>query len=391
MSIDIEAVRADTPACRDLIHFNNAGAALPPTCVVESVVEHLRSEAALGGYEAQDATAAARARTYAATARLLNCSPGEVAMTTGASEAWWRAFQSVPLVPGDRVLACRAEYNSNAFALIQAEGAGVVVDIVPDDVYGQIDLDALASMLDERVKLVTLTHAPTSGGLVNPAEAVGALVKEHGALYLLDACQSAGQRVLDVEQLHCDFLALAGRKFVRGPRGTGALYVRGSAMAGLNDPTFIDSHSAEWVREDKYALAPGATRYELFESSIAAQIGLGVAIEYALAVGIAEIQERVTSLAVRLRKLLVGLDRVRVHDQGRERSGIVLFGVEGTDVRELVAGLRANAVNTSAASSQTSQLDLGARGIDAGVRASVHYYNTEAEQDRFMEVLAGLL
>jgi cysteine desulfurase/selenocysteine lyase len=391
MTIDIEAVRADTPACRDLIHFNNAGAALQPTCVVESVIEHLRLEAKIGGYEAQDAAGQARARTYAASARLLNCAPEEVAMTTGASEAWWRAFQSVPLGPGDRVLASRAEYNSNAFALIQAARTGIVVDIVPDGADGQIDLDALASMLDDRVKLVTLTHAPTSGGLVNPAEEVGAIVKQHGALYLLDACQTAGQRVLDVDEIQCDFLAFTGRKFVRGPRGTGALYVRATSMAGLDDPTFIDSHSAEWVSETDYSLYPGATRYELFESTIAAQIGLGTAIEYALALGIAEIQTRTTALAVRLREMLEGIDRAHIHDQGRERSGIVVFGIDGADAGDVVVGLRRNTINTSVASSVTSQLDLGARGIDAGIRASVHYYNTESEQDRFIEVLSGLL
>ena len=215
--IDIDAVRADTPATAQVIHFNNAGAALQPDVVVDAVIQHLRLEQRLGGYEAGDAAAEAKADTYGALAEMLGCAADEIALTTSASEAWWRAFQSIPLQPGDRVLTSRAEYNANAFALIQARDAGIDVQLVPDDPTGQVDLDALEAMLDDRVKLVTLTHIPTSGGLVNPAAQVGALAKAHGAWFLLDACQSAGQRPLDVDTLQCDFLALTGRKFLRGP------------------------------------------------------------------------------------------------------------------------------------------------------------------------------
>ena len=389
MALDIEAIRADTPACADLIHFNNAGAALPPEAVVDSVVEHLRLEAAVGGYEAHDAAAEQVDRTYHALAELLSCRPHELAMTTGASEAWWRAFQSVPLKAGDRVLACRAEYNSNAFALIQARERGIVVDVVPDDSTGQIDVDALAGMLDDRVKLVTLTHMPTSGGLINPAEAVGAIVADHPALYLLDACQSVGQRRLDVDDLHCDLLSFTGRKFLRGPRGTGALYVRTSSMNELDDPTFIDAHSADWVADGEYELHSGAERYELFESSIAARIGLGVAVDYALEVGIEEIEARTSALATSLRGRLVEEVGASVHDQGVERSGIVVFSLPGHEPAEIVPRLRAQRINTSLATARSAQMDLGRRGVDTAVRASVHYYNTEDEIDRFVHALTS--
>ena len=388
MSIDVAAVRADTPSCETILHFNNAGAALSPTPVNEAVVDHLRLEAEIGGYEAQDAAAERRQRCYAATARMLNCDANEVALTTGASEGWWRAFQALELEPGDRILADRAQYNSNAFALIQARRRGVSVDIVGDDADGQIDLRQLEAELDERVKLVSLTHIPTSGGLVNPAEAVGELTRASNAMYFLDACQSAGQRELDVQRIHCDVLAFTGRKFLRGPRGTGALYVRRSAMDRLGDPTFIDSHSADWVSEDTYALRDDATRFELFESSIAAQIGYGVAVEYALQVGIGAIQERVVSLAESLRDALGALAGVTVHDLGTTRSGIVVFGTAHRPAAEVCAALRARKANTSVAAAVTAQLDLGSRGIETALRASVHYYNTEDEIGRFVELLA---
>lgn len=389
MPIDIAAVRADTPECEEVIHFNNAGAALQASRVVDAVVEHLRLEQRIGGYEAGDAAVEAKVRTYDAIARLLGCAPTEIAMTTGASEAWWRAFQSVPLDAGDRVLACRAEYNANAFALMQAAERGVQVEIVPDDETGQVDLAAMADMLDDRVKLVTLTHIPTSGGLVNPAEAVGELIADHDTMYLLDACQSAGQRVLDVDAIGCDFLAFTGRKFVRGPRGTGGLYVRAATMDRLLDPVFIDSHSADWVADHEYELHAGAERYELFETSVAARIGLGVAVDYALGVGIDAIQDRTQRLAARLRDALRGAGAV-VHDQGVEQSGIVVFSVPDRDAAAVVSTLRDAGINTSLASARTAQMDLGARGIDTATRASIHYYNTDAEIDALITALGAL-
>ena len=386
MPIDIDSVRADTPATADVIHFNNAGAALQPAAVVDAVVEHLRLEEQLGGYEAGDAATEAKGATYAATAELLGCATDEIAMTTGASEAWWRAFQSLPLRPGDRVLSCRAEYNANAFALIQARAAGVDVELVPDDESGQIDVAALEAMMDDRVRLVTLTHIPTSGGLVNPAAEVGAIAKAHGAWYLLDACQSAGQRPLDVDELQCDFLALTGRKFLRGPRGTGALYVRGSLLDQLDDPTFIDSHSADWVADDEYELHAGAERYELFESAVAARVGLGVAVRYALDLGLDAIAERTTALGATLRQRLEEIG-AEVHDQGRDRCGIVVFSLPGTDAATLVGELRRRRIHTSVAQSRSAMPDLGARGITTAVRASVHYYNTDDEIDAFIDAL----
>ena len=388
MSIDVAAVRADTPSCEKIIHFNNAGAALSPRPVYDAVVDHLRLETEVGGYEAQDAAADRRRRSYVVTARMLNCDVSEIAMTTGASEGWWRAFQALSLEPGDRVLADLAQYNSNAFALIQARRRGVTVDIIDNDAAGQINLEALDAALDDRVKLVSLTHIPTSGGLVNPAEAVGALVRSHGAMYFLDACQSAGQRVLDVQAIQCDVMAFTGRKFLRGPRGTGALYVRREAMDRLGDPTFIDSHSADWVGEGAYVLRSDATRFELFESSIAAQIGYGVAVEYALNVGVEAIEQRVMALADSLREALASRPGLTLYDLGETRSGIVVFGTAHRLPAEVFAELRELNVNTSVASAKTAQLDLGSRGIDTALRASIHYYNTEDEIARFVELLA---
>ncbi len=386
----LRSFREDTPAVDSLIHFNNAGASLPPRPVVDAVIRHLQLEAQVGGYEAAALAAETDAGVYRSAAELLHCEPTEVAFSVSASDAWWRAFSAVPLRSGDRVLCGRSEYISNVFGLIQARDRGVSVELIPDDSFGQIDLDALDASLDERVKLVALTHVPTSSGLVNPAEAVGRLAKNVGALYLLDACQSAGQLPLDVQSIGCDFLSLTGRKFMRGPRGTGLLFARSSVMNGLAPSPFIDGRSAQWTSPWEYRLDPTARRFELFEVNYAAKLGLGIAIDYALDVGLDAIDERVTHLAALLRTALADVSGVEVHDQGQRRCGIVTFSVAGVTATQVTTSLRERRINTSAATASSAQFDLGLRGVPEITRASVHYYNTEDEVERFVEAVRSI-
>ncbi len=386
----LDSFRQDTPAVESLIHFNNAGASLPPRPVVDAVIGHLELEAQVGGYEAAALAADAEASVYRSAAALLNCEENEVAFAVSASDAWWRAFSALPLQAGDRVLCGRSEYISNAFGLIQARERGVTVELIPDDDTGQIDLEALEATLDERVKLVALTHVPTSSGLVNPAEEVGTLTKNVGAFYLLDACQSAGQLPLDVQAIGCDFLSLTGRKFLRGPRGTGLLFARSSVMQGLGSSPFIDGRSAQWTSPWEYRPDPTARRFELFEVNYAAKFGLGVAIDYALDVGLDQIDARVARLAATLRAALSDVPGVEVHDQGRRRCGIVTFSIDGMTASEVSTSLRQRRVNTSFGTAAAAQLDLGLRGVPEIVRASVHYYNTEDELGRFIDEVRTL-
>jgi cysteine desulfurase/selenocysteine lyase len=392
--IDVQALRDLTPACEQVVHLNNAGSSLPPLPVLEAVVGHLRLEAAVGGYEAAVEAADADARTYAAVAELVRARPDQVAYADSASRAWLTFFAAVAqsLRPGDRVLTGRAEYASNGLALLQAaERTGCEVVVVPDDEHGQIDVAALSELLDERTKLVSLTHVPTNGGLVNPAEEVGAAIAGSGsdAWYLLDACQSAGQVDLDVVALRCDALTATGRKYMRGPRGTGFLVVSDRALDGL-EPVGIDLHSAEWTGDREYRWADGATRFEMFECSVASRIGLGVAVDQALATGVPAIETRVAWLAEQLRARLADVPGVTVWDKGRRRCGIVTFSVEGHDAKDVSARLRGeDRINTSVTTPSHTRWDSDERSVPPTVRASVHAYNTEAELDLLVEALTG--
>ena len=387
--IDVNRVRADTPGCRDVVHLNNAGAALPPRVVVDTVVEHLELEARIGGYAAADAVAARSAAVYDSVAALLGAAVDEIALVENATRAWDMAFYALArsFTAGDRILTARAEYASNVIGMLQAaRSTGAEVVVVPDDESGQLSVDALRDLLDDRVRVVAISWIPTQSGLVNPAAAVGALARQAGVPYLLDACQAVGQLPVDVEALGCDFLSATGRKYLRAPRGTGFLYVRRSRLAGL-EPPFLDVHAARWAPGDAVEVRDDARRFESWEHSVANRLGLGAAVDYALALGAEAIAARIESLATSLRAQLVEIPGLTLHDEGVEQCGIVTFTIAGVDEYELAARLRTEGINISVSTIDFARYDFEARDLTAVNRASVHYYNTEEELARFVDAL----
>jgi selenocysteine lyase/cysteine desulfurase len=388
--LDIERLREDTPGCTEVLHFNNAGAALMPRPVLEVVVSHLELEARIGGYEAHDAAIERLEQTYRAVARLIGADPDEIALVENATRAWDMAFYSIPFEPGDRILTSVSEYASNVISFLQvARKTGAVVEVVPNDESGQLSVEALRAMLDERVKLIAVSHIPTNGGLIQPAAEIGRVAREAGVLYLLDACQSVGQIPVDVREIGCDFLSATSRKYLRGPRGVGFLYVRRELVKRL-EPVMLDLHAATWVAPDRYEVRPDARRFENWESYVAGRIGLGVAVDYALAVGIEAGSARLRTLATLLRQRIAALPGARVHDLGRERGGIVTFTLDGLAAETVKAFLATRRINVTTSSAASTRFDMEARGLEKLVRASVHYYNTEDEIDAFVSALEEL-
>ena len=392
MAIDVGRARALTPGCREVLHLNHAGASLLPQPVLDAVIAHLELEARTGGYEAAAEAAPAIERTYGALAELIGAAPDEIALLDSASRAWDMAVYSLPLKPQDRVLIGRAEYGANAISLLQLQRrTGCQLVLIEDDDHGQIDLDALdRALAADEVAMVSLVHVPTQSGLVNPAVEVGQLCREAGVLYVLDACQSAGQLPLDVEELGCGILTGNGRKFLRGPRGTGFLWVHPELVAQI-EPAMLDLHAASWVAPDRYEVRGDAGRFEMWERDVAAQIGLGVAVDHALGWGIEAIAQRNAALADGLRERLAEIPGVRVRDRGRQLCAITTFTVDGMDPEEVKVRLRGARINVSVATLDSAQLDLSHRGLESVVRASVHYLTTEDELDRFAAELGALV
>jgi len=389
--LDIDRARRETRGCEALIHFNNAGASLPPVPVADALYAYLREEELRGGYETMARRSADLEKFYDAAARLLNCTPAEIAFTDSATRAWNTAFYAFDFKPGDRILASRSEYGSNLVALLhQAEKKGVEIVWVPDDESGQIDVDALQQLVDAKARMICLTHIPSGNGLINPAAAVGQIAKSTGIPYLLDACQAIGQLPLDVEQLGCDILCGTGRKYLRAPRGTGLLYVRKSLLNKL-EPSQVNHHAAQLLSADRYQLRMDAKRFECWERSCAGQVALGVAIEYALAWGLEAVRQRIATLASELRQKLTCIEGVTVADKGIEQSGIVTFYTDQVAADQLQEQLLERGINTTTVPYSANPIITDTYDYPVLLRTSLHYYNTSQEIERFMVELQGIL
>lgn len=391
MQIDVDAVRSLTPGCAVVNHLNSAGSSLPPTVVVDRVVDYLRREALIGGYEIADECQAELDSVYTAASVLFGGRAENWAFVESATRAWNAAFSALRFDAGDRILTSRAEYPSNMGGLVRAnELHGVEVVVVPDDEDGQVDVAALESLLDERTRLVSLTHVPTQGGLVNPVAAVGRLLRDTPILYQVDACQSVGQLPVDVDDIGCDILSFAGRKFLRGPRGTGMVWASDAALDRMGNPAGIDGSGSSWEAPMTITPLPSARRFEPYEVFFAGKVGLATAMSYAADIGIDDIAERNALLATRLRDRLSRIDGVAVRDQGVDRCAIVTFTVDGHVPGDVRTTLREQGINVSIASAMSARLDFPDRGLDQVVRASVHYFNTTDETDALVDVVASL-
>jgi len=390
--LDLARIRAETPATSRRAYLHNAGAALTPEPIVKAMKDYLDLEAEIGGYAAAARESARLDGVYTSVARLLNAAADEIALVENATVAWQMAFYGLAesFKPGDRILTAEAEYGANYVAFLQiAKRKGVVIDVVPSDASGALDIAALERMIDGRVKLIAVTWVPTNGGLANPAAAIGRVAKAHNIPYLLDACQAVGQMPVDVVALGCDMLSATGRKFLRGSRGSGFLYVRRAFMQTF-EPPMLDHFAADWVARDRYELRPDARRFENWENNYAARLGLGLAVDYALEIGLDEIEQRCRLLSTRLRDGLRGIPHVTVRDLGPLPSAIVSFTHDKVDALEIVKAAAEKNITIGASDPASTRIDAERRRLPMLVRASPHYYNTEAEVDRLVELVAGV-
>ena len=388
MTLDVARLRRDTPACETRLHFNNAGAALMPNAVTDVLHAHLDLERRIGGYEAEAAAAAELADFAPAFAELLHCAPGEIAWVENATRAWDLAVHALPLQSGDRVLVHESDYASNHLGLAQlARRRNLDIVTIPSACDGTVDLEALEREIDARTRAVFITHSPTHDGLINPAAEIGAIARRHGLWYVLDGCQSVGQIPIDVRAIGCHIYTGSGRKFLRGPRGTGFLYVDGSRLAEL-EPPFIDLHSGV-VTDDGYRFANDMRRFECWESYVAGRLGERAAVRYLLEIGVEAVTARIAELGAMLRAALTDTGRVTVLDHGTRRGGIVTFVLDDEAPEATLPRLRARGINTSVAGPYGAPRAPQWKEHRSAVRASVHAYNTNEEIDEFVRALIG--
>lgn len=389
MTMNIDKIRSETPDASSMHFLHNAGSSLTPKPIVDAMIDYLRLEQRLGGYGAAIREAHRLDAVYDSVAKLINASPDEIALVENATVAWQMAFYSLQFAEGDRILTGQSEYGANFVAFLQmAKRTGAVIDVIPSTPGGDLDLNALRQMIDDRVKLIAITWIPTNGGLTYPAEEIGAIAREAGIPYLLDACQALGQIDVNVEAIGCDMLSATGRKFLRGPRGSGFLYMRRKLMLQL-EPPMIDHFAAPWVATNQYKLREDAKKFENWENNYAARLGLGLAVDYAMEIGIDQIEKRCRELSSRLRSGLRDAG-VIIRDLGSNPSSIVSFSVDGMDASAVTSAAAARNIVIGMSKPQSTRLDAEARDLPIICRASPHYYNTTDDVDRLIELCADL-
>ncbi len=389
----ITRFRTDTPGCLQRIHLNNAGAALMPLPVSEAITNHIHLESEIGGYEAHAAKAENIQGFYKAVAKLINAQPHQVAYMTSATDAYSRALSSIDFKRGDVLLTTRNDYVSNQIAFIQLQKRfGVKIVRAADNADGEVDVGSVAKLMDvHRPKVVAVTHVPMNAGVVQPVEDIGRLCREKEIIYLVDGCQSAGQLAVDVASIQCDFFSVTMRKFLRGPRGAGFLYVSDRILESGLAPIFVDLHSANWIEANEYELTRSAQRFELWERSYALVEASRAAVEYALWAGPDNIEGRVKYLAGYLRDRLNALPGISIMDGGKIKSGIVGIHLANWEASAFKAALTKKNINSSLILYNSALLDLRAKGVDWLSRLSPHYYNTIEEIDTAVSVIEETL
>jgi selenocysteine lyase/cysteine desulfurase len=390
--MNINSLRADTPGVEHVIHFNNAGAALPVQSQLDIITEYLNKEAIVGGYRHQAQNAERMAQFYKRAAQLIGAKPEEIAITGNASDGFNHILYSIPFEPGDVILTTGIEYGNNFVNYINLKNKyGVEIQVVPNLPTGAIDLKAFERMINSKVRLIAVTHIPTSSGIITPVADIGEIANRHNILYLVDACQSIGHVPFDVEKIGCHFASVTSRKYLRGPRGLGFLYVKENTW-DLLQPKHFDTTSAHWRLDETVKLDRSARMFEHWEKSYALIMGFSEALRYLLALGSEATWARIQEVASYARDRLAELEGVSLCDPGTQHSGIITFNLRDKSPKVVNQYLLEQGINTSVTLPFSSLMDLHDRGLmDGAVRASVHYYNTEQEVDQLVDVLSHLL
>ncbi len=389
--MDINIIRQDTLGCTNKLFLDSAGCALPPKIVLEKMTAYQQQEEQIGGYELARQQANVLQTLYSELAQLLHCKPQNVAYAYNATDAFNKAMSAIPFVAGDCILTTDDDYISNHITFLSMQKRlGIKLIRAKNTDNGDLDLLDFEQLIQiHKPVLVAITHIPTNSGLIQDAEAIGQICKKYKVWYLLDACQSVGQRDVDVQKIGCDFLNATGRKFLRGPRSTGFLYVSDRVLEAGLEPLFIDRRGATWTSIEGYEPKTDATRFEINEIS-ASVIGLTEALRYANQVGIEQIETRNQQLMARLRANLTENRKIQLLDKGSELCNILTFSVKSKDLTAVNDYLKRHEVYFSVAHKNYALIDFAKKNVDWAIRLSPHYYNTFEEIDKISEILENI-
>ena len=390
--MNISQIRKDTPYCQDKLFVNSAGSSLSPKSVGKSIRKYLAKEAQIGGYKLAEKQEAKIEQFYSEIAKLINTQPLNIAFAHDATDAYLKALSAIPFEKGDSIITSQDDYSSNQIQFLSLkERFGITIERIKTLDNGDLDLSHFEYLVtNQRPKLVAITHVPTNSGLIQNVSAIGKICQQQSILFLVDACQSVGQLVVDVQKIQCDFLSATGRKFLRAPRGTGFLYVSDRALKMNLSPLFIDGGGAKWISKNEYEVLKTAKRFQTWEKPYALIKGLTQAVKYANKIGMANIEVYNQKLMKKLRANLAAIPTVKVFDKGTHKCNLLTFRKEGKSQANIEKVFNQHRVYFGFSTKEWGVIDYGKKGVDWTVRISPHYFNTLSEMDQLAEIIDSI-
>ncbi|MCY7353939.1 MAG: cysteine desulfurase [Lysobacter sp.] len=391
--IDWNAVRADFPLLtrevngKPLVYFDSANTGQKPASVIETVDDFYRRHNAnvsravhTLGSEATDAYEAARTKL----AGFVNVHRDELVLCSGTTFAINVVAYSwaLPrLKPGDAILLTRMEHHANIVPWqLVAERTGATIKVAEITRDGTLDLDALYKAMTPDVKLLGVTHVSNVLGTINPVREICREARKRGIATVVDGSQALPHRCVDITAIGCDFYAFTGHKMC-GPTGTGALWARKEHLAAM--PPFLGGgEMIKEVRFDGTVFNDAPHKFEAGTPNIAGHIGLGAAVDYLDALGMANVEAREAELLAHLNEELTRIEGLRIVGTARDKAAVVSFLVEGAHAHDLATLLDLQGVAVRSGHHCAHPL-MHFYGVAATCRASLAFYNTHDEIETF--------
>jgi len=390
--MDVNRIRKDFLQLGEVVYLDSAATSLTPEPVLAAVQDyyrHFRANVGRGVYRWAQLADQRYRLAHSKVAEFIAAGQGTVVFVRNTTESVNLVARGLNWKRGDRVVTTLLEHHSNLLPWMDLRGRGVELEVLRPDRDGRIDISEFERAIDDRVRMVATTHISNVLGTELPVREISDLCRDHGALFLLDAAQSAPHLPLHVEDLGCDFLCFSGHKML-GPTGTGVLWIRDDSAVS---PLLAGGGMVEKVSELGYIKKKGYEGFEAGTPDVGGGIGLGAAVDYLQKVGLSEVHNHEMRLTGRLLEGLQDIDGLQIYGplDLKGRGGVVSFCLRGLLPHE-VAAMLDQAANIAVRSGHHCCMPLMKHlGLENGtVRASIYLYNTEEEIDLLLKMLDGV-
>ena len=372
-------------------YFNNAGAGLMSENTFNSVIQHLNDERIMGAIRAANNKKSETEDFYSVAAKMLNADRSEIAFIDSASRGWNLITYGMAVDETSTIITLESEYGTNLLTIRDiVDKTGCELVLIQCDIQGHFSMEDVEEALKKPNPILAVSHVAAQGSIINPVEELGNLAEKYSALYIVDGCQAVGQIPVDVKSIKCHAYMTAGRKWLRGPRGTGILYVKRDKR--LRTP-IVDLASADLVFDENHKavglkIRSDARQYELWEKSIANVLGLRNAIYEYLDFGMEKASLIISRKANQIRKAINSNDNLQLVGDVISLSGTSAFYLTNPKKEDYVKMLFEQAgFIISYVCDWDCPVFFPQNGANYIFRISIHYYTDQEDIDEICELI----